>query len=140
MIWDILSTEEKNKVLLKLLVNISKADLKIHEGEFSYLIYICKNLNLDPELIRDYVNENAPVNEILPYSEQDRMNILYHLLFTMNSDSEVNIVEETTVYQLAFKLGFSEEMTREFITLMKQYKIDDIPMEGMINIIRKHNN
>jgi hypothetical protein len=140
MIWDILSTEEKNKVLLKLLVNISKADLKIHEGEFSYLIYICKSLNLDPELIRDYVNENTPVNEILPYSEQERMNILYHLLFTMNSDSDVNIVEETTVYQLAFKLGFSEEMTREFIALMKQYKIDDIPMEGMINIIRKHNN
>lgn len=140
MIWDVLTTEEKNKVLLKLLVNMTKADQKIHEGEFSYLIYVCKNLHLDPELIREYANDTEAINEILPQDEQDRMNILYHLLFMMNADSNVNIEEEIKVYQLAFRLGFTEEMTREFISLMKLHKIDDVPLESMLNIIKKHNN
>lgn len=140
MIWDILTNDEKNRVLLKLLIHISKADSKIHEGEFAYLVYICKNLNLDPQLIREYAGIDENINEILPQSEQDRMNVLYHLLFTMNSDNNVDITEEVKVYQLAFKLGFSEDMTRDFIQLMKQHKIEEMPMNSMLDIIRKHNN
>ena len=140
MIWDILTTDEKNRVLIKLLIHISKADNQIHEGEFAYLIYICKQLNLDPEVIREYANIDGNINEILPNSESDRMNILYHLLFAMNADNNVDLLEENRVYQLAFKLGFSEEMTRDFIQLMKMHKIDEIPMNSMLDIIRKHNN
>lgn len=140
MIWDILTNDEKNRVLLKLLIHISKADSQIHEGEFAYLVYTCKNLNLDPQLIREYAGIDENINEILPQSEQDRMNVLYHLLFTMNSDNNVDITEEVKVYQLAFKLGFSEDMTRDFIQLMKQHKIEEMPMNSMLDIIRKHNN
>jgi uncharacterized tellurite resistance protein B-like protein len=140
MIWDILTNDEKNRVLLKLLIHISKADSQIHEGEFAYLVSICKNLNLDPQLIREYAGIDENINEILPQSEQDRMNVLYHLLFTMNSDNNVDITEEVKVYQLAFKLGFSEDMTRDFIQLMKQHKIEEMPMNSMLDIIRKHNN
>ncbi|MBK8627848.1 MAG: hypothetical protein IPN86_20465 [Saprospiraceae bacterium] len=140
MIWDVLTTDEKNRVLLKLLIHISKADNIIHEREFAYLIHTCKNLNLDPELIREYANLDDNINEIMPNSEQDRMNILYHLLFTMNSDNNVANSEEVKVYQLAFKLGFSEDMTRDFIQLMKMHNIEEIPMSSMLDIIRKHNN
>ena len=93
MIWDILTNDEKNRVLLKLLIHISKADSQIHEGEFSYLIYICKNLNLDHQLISEYAGIDENINEIMPQSEQDRMNVLYHLLFTMNADNNVDITE-----------------------------------------------
>lgn len=140
MIWDILTKEEKNKILLKLLVHMTKADHHVNEGEFSYLIYICRQLHLDPELIKEYANENLTIQEILPTEEQDRMNILYHLLFTMNADSHVDPLEEVKIYQFAFKLGFSEQMTRDFIDLMKAHPIDELPTESMINIIRKHNN
>lgn len=140
MIWDVLTADEKNRVLLKLLIHISKADNLIHEGEFAYLIHICKNLNLNPELIREYASISEDIHEILPTSEQDCMNVLYHLLFTMNADNNVDLTEEVKVYQLAFKLGFSEAMTRDFIQLMKMHKLDELPMNSMIDIIRKHNN
>ncbi len=140
MIWDILSQEEKNTVLLKLMVHVTKADNTLQEGEFAYLLQLCKQLRLDPELIRKFIVESNDLNEILPSSEQERMQILYHLLFTMKSDNAINNVEEKLVYQLAFKLGFSEDMTRDFITLMHQYTIDTVPLNSMLDIIRKHNN
>ncbi len=141
MIWDILTQDEKNKILLKLLVHISKADHALKEGELAYLLHICKILSLDPELIREYMlHQNENIKEILPLMEQDRMNILFHLLFTMKSDNEIHPSEENQIFSLAFKLGFSEEMTKDFIQLMKEHMTGGIPLNGMLEIVRKHNN
>ena len=141
MMWDILTQDEKNKVLLKLLVHISKADLILKEGELAYLLHICRNLSLDPELIRTYMlHQDENIHEILPQTEQDRMNILFHLLFTMKSDQEIHPFEENLIFSLSFKLGFSEEMTRNFIQLMKEHTSDGMPLNGMLEIVRKHNN
>lgn len=139
MIWDIYSKEEKNKILLKLLIYVCKADNIIQEGEFSYLIYMCKNLNLDPQLIKEYA-EIQDINEYLPQLENERMEILYHLLFAMNADSNVAPEEEIIIYQLAFRLGFSEAITKDFILLMKKHSLQEIPTTEMVNIIRKYCN
>jgi hypothetical protein len=139
--WDILTQDEKNKILLKLLVHISKADLIIKEGELAYLLHICRNLGLDPELIRTYIlQQDENIHEILPQTEQDRMNILFHLLFTMKSDYEIHPYEENQIFSLSFKLGFSEDMTRDFIQLMKEHTSEGMPLNGMLEIVRKHNN
>lgn len=139
MIWDLLSEDEKNRIILKLLIHVSKADNMIHEHEFAYLIHVCKNFNLNPQLIKEFA-QISDVNEYLPNEEQDRLAILYHLLFTMNADSDVSPLEEVQVYQLGFRLGFSEDMIRDFIDLMKNHTIQDLSTEKMLNVIRKHNN
>ena len=58
----------------------------------------------------------------------------------MKSDKNIHPIEEIKIYQLSFRLGFSEEMTREFIQLYKENNIDQILQDSMLNIIRKHNN
>ncbi len=140
MLWDVLSNEEKNDVLLKLLVYMSQTDNVINESEFSYLIYVCNNLKIDPEELRKFENVHDVEKDILPTSEQDRVNILYHLLFVMNSDDNISPEEEKAVYHLAFKLGFNEETTRDFIELMKKYKLDELPPGSMLKIINKFQN
>lgn len=140
MLWDVLSNEEKNDVLLKLLVYMSQTDNVLNESEFSYLIYVCNNLKIDPEELRKFENVRDVEKDILPTSEQDRVNILYHLLFVMNSDDNISPEEEQAVYHLAFKLGFSEETTRDFIELMKKYKLDELPPGSMLQIINKFQN
>jgi len=140
MMWDILTQDEKNHILLKLLVHVCKADDVLHENEFAYLLHVCKILKVNPEVIREYMMQDEKINEILPQSEQERMNILYHLLFIMKSDKNIHPIEEIKIYQLSFRLGFSEEMTREFIQLYKENNIDQILQDSMLNIIRKHNN
>lgn len=140
MLWDVLSLKEKNDVLLKLLVYMSQTDNPLNESEFSYLIYVCNKLKIDPEELRKFENIKDIEKDILPTSEQDRVNILYHLLFIMNSDDNINPAEEKAVYQLAFKLGFGEETTRDFINLMKQYKLNELPPGSMLKIINKFQN
>jgi hypothetical protein len=139
MMWDILTNDEKNQAILKILISITKVDEKINENEFAYLVYFCKNVGLDPNLITKFAADNRNLNEIMPVNEQDRMNVLYHALFTMNADNAVDGKEEQMMFLLAFKLGFSESMTRDFINLMKSHTIDNIPMNGMMDIIRKYN-
>jgi uncharacterized tellurite resistance protein B-like protein len=139
MVWDLLTEDEKNRIVLKLLIHVSKADNMIHEREFAYLIYVCKNFNLDPQLIKEYA-QIEDIKEYLPNEEQDRLAVLYHILFTMNADNDVSPLEEVRVYQLGFRLGFSEAMIRDFIELMKNHTIQDLSTEKMINVIRKHNN
>lgn len=139
MMWDILTNDEKNQTVLKILISITKVDEKINENEFAYLVYYCKNVGLDPNLIATLAAESSNLNEVMPIHEQDRMNVLYHALFTMNADSIINSQEEQMMFLLAFKLGFSENMTRDFINLMKSHTIDNIPMNCMIDIIRKYN-
>ncbi len=138
--WDILSNLEKNEVLIKILVHLCKLDNKISENEYTYLIYVCDCLDINPEIIKTLANQDIVINEILPSEEMERVKILYHLLFTINADGNVSIEEENMVYQLAFKLGFHEEMTRDFLNLMKSNTIEELPEKSMINIIKKYNN
>lgn len=141
MFWNDLSFEEKNKIILKLLIRVSTSDLHLQDEEVSYLTYFCKLANINTELIQTYKESTSLEEEVsLPTSEQDRMNILYHLLFVTNADSNVTSDEERAIYKMAFQLGFNENITRDFIELMKLYSIQSIPKDAMIEIIRKYSN
>jgi hypothetical protein len=58
----------------------------------------------------------------------------------MNADSHVDPAEEKVIYQIAFRLGFSETMVNDFLFLMKNYKLDNLPEGSMIQIIQKYSN
>ena len=140
MFWNNLSTQVKNQTILKLLIKMAKADLNFQDEELSYLVYFCKIAQLDAELIRSYQNMDSQDDTQFPLDEQNRMNILYHLLFVINADSNVNQEEERAIFKLAFKLGFNENLTRDFIELMKVYPINELPNDAMIGLIRKYSN
>ncbi|MCE2789091.1 MAG: TerB family tellurite resistance protein [Saprospiraceae bacterium] len=140
MMWEVLTQEEKNKVLLKMMVQVSRADQNLSQKEFAYLIHVCNQLGLDTELIREYSVSSVDLKEILPESEEERMQILYHLLFVMKADEIIQPEEERKLYDLAFRLGFSEPMTRDFIQILKESPIDVIPTSALLDVIRKYLN
>lgn len=140
MLWDVLSNDEKNDVLLKLLVYMSQTDSALNESEFSYLIYVCNKLKINPEELRKFEGVKEIDKDILPNTEQERVNVLYHLLFMMNADDNISKEEEKAIYRISFRLGFNEETTAEFINLMKQYKLNELPPGSMLKIINKFQN
>lgn len=140
MIWDMLSAEEKNHILLKLLVQVCKADHTLQVEEFAYMVHVCNKIGLDPELIRLFIKDKTDPNEIMPVDEHDRMSMLYHLLIMMASDHDVNLLEEQLIFKLAFRLGFHESMTRDFIEVVKTSKVNEMPVNLLLDVIRKHNN
>ena len=140
MIWDILNLEEKNEVLLKILIHFSKVDNTINQQEFSYLWYISQSLNIEPELIRKHIANKSPVNEILPSSESERIQLLSHLLWMVNADSKINPEEENAIYHFALKLGFHEEMISDLIHMIKSKGSMSTLNNSFSEIIKKFSN
>lgn len=140
MLWSLLDEHEKSRILLKILVHLAKADGHIQEQEFSYLLYVVVKLRIDPEELRKIYNEDAELNEILPHDEQDRMNVLYHLLFLMDADKNIDEREEAIIYHFGHRLGFSELMVRDFIQVFRKNDLDDLPPSAMLEIIKKYQN
>lgn len=138
--WELLTQEEKNNILLKLLIFASKTDGIIHKKEFAYLLYVCRNLNVDPETLRDMSVDFETFKEFLPNTEQDRMQFLYHLLFLMKSDETISIEEEKILYHFGFKLGFLEDKIRDFIHVAKRYTLSQLPSNALLDIVKKYNN
>ncbi len=140
MLWESLSNEEKNKARLQLLLRLAKPDLDFNSEELSYLIYFYNNSGLDPELINIYQKDAFFKWQSLPEDEKSRMKILYHLLFAMNADSFVNQDGIRIMHKLSFKLGFHENMTNDFIEIMKIYPLNKLPNDALLSIIRKYSN
>jgi hypothetical protein len=138
--WDLLTQDEKNNILIKILVKLCKIDGKIQEQEYSYIIYVANVLNIKIDIIKEYLINDDELNEVLPSEEIERAKVLYHLLFAINADNIISPEEEEMVYKLAFKLGFHDEMTKDFVELMKTYNLNDLPDQSMVKILRKYNN
>jgi hypothetical protein len=138
--WDILTNDEKNESLIKILIHAAFADGGVDADDLVYLRYVCDCLQMPHDIIEKYSKSDPGDHQILPSDEVDRVKILYHLLFLINADSIIKPEEELVVYNLAFKLGFNELMTREFIELMKTYSVNNLPDRSMISILKKYNN
>ena len=140
MLWDLLEESEKAMVLLKILSHLAKVDGNISENEFSYLIHLSSKLNISLEEVRSIFMNEDELNEILPVDEQDRMLVLYHLLFMTDADKIIKPEEEKLLFHFGLKLGFSEFMVKDFIGVFKKHDLDDIPPDAMLSIIKRYQN
>ncbi|MBK6785295.1 MAG: hypothetical protein IPG79_17225 [Saprospiraceae bacterium] len=104
------------------------------------ILFMSPKLHLPLEKVREIMISEEDLNEILPHDENERMNVLYHLLFMMEADKIIDPEEIKMIYHFALKLGFSEKMVEEFILIFKTYDIDDLPPDAMLKIIQKYQN
>lgn len=93
--------------LISLLVQLSKSDQNFDDFEFSYILQVGYNVGLSQSQIENAIRSNTKKELVFPKSEQDRMNILYYLLFLMKIDKSVDEKEIELIHHYGFKLGFS---------------------------------
>lgn len=79
---------------------------------------------------------NGEDEVILPLEEQERMTVLYYLVFLMQSDGDITKEEEVSIYHFGHRLGFREELLRNFIELANKYQGQAIPAEKMLEKVR----
>ncbi len=126
--------------LVSLLIRLSKSDERIHTNEARFIMDIGTQLGLDTSEITEI--ENNPQDYPLrpPKSEQDRVKILYHLLFMMKMDGEVSDDESKLINQIGLKLGFRPEMVNAMIKLIHEHIKTDVPPEKMLEILKRYLN
>ena len=140
MLDDYQQLNERNKAVLAILITMSQVDQQVDQIEKQFILDVSRQLGLsldEVETIRE-----QPETFILrpPKSEQDRMTILYYLLFTMRVDGQIKPKEEELCHKVGFRLGFNNLMIDDLIQVMKDHPKGEVPPEKMLNEIKKYLN
>lgn len=131
---------EKNRSIVAMLVEMMKADQFSSPIEDAYVKYVAMHLGISEDEVDLIKNKPEQFPFVAPESEQDRMTILYYLLFTMRVDGEIKEKEEAICHKVGLKLGFNPALTQDLIQVMKKYAKDEVPPEAMLEQIRKYLN
>lgn len=130
----------KTKELLSALIQLSKADNYFDEFEFTYLLKVGKHIGLDDDVVESMIQQSKKIPLSIPKDEEERMTILYYMLFLMKINNIINDEEKELVHHYGFKLGFSANMIDDFIRLMESSGQRKVKANDMLKVIRKYQN
>jgi uncharacterized tellurite resistance protein B-like protein len=133
------SLNQKQTHILTLLM-LAEADNNDHQNEIRFIKHVAGRIGLSEQDVDDIDKHPERLTFSLPVTEQDRMTILYDLLFLMKIDGSVVETEKELVQELGKRLGFRMDMIEEFIEVMMRYIGQAIPPNVLLDIIKKYMN
>lgn len=128
-------TGDQRRDIIKLLMQLAKADGVIQNQEKLFIVDACKNLGIDINEIKENDDDIR-----FPKTEQERMTVLYYLLFMMNSDGNISNEEVIFIKKIGFKLGFRARLIEDMLETLAQYPDQQIPPNALVNNIKKYLN
>lgn len=131
---------EKRKSHILNLVKLAQADGKWHENEKKFVASVAKRIGLTDEEHEDLIFYPDRIKFVPAISERERIIILYDLLFMMKMDGKVNQDEEMLCMELGLRLGFNPAMIDEMIQVMKDYTGNQVPQDGLLDVLKKYMN
>ncbi len=130
----------ESEELLSALIQLSRSDDYFDEFEFTYILKVGRHLGVHDDKVENMIKSSLDLKLQIPKDEKDRMTILYYLLFLMKVDNIIHEEEKAMVHHYGLKLGFSQTMINEFISLMEKSGTENLDTEEMLTIIRKYQN
>lgn len=129
----------KNNTLL-LLLALTNADDKSNLNEQKFILDIAKQLGINQDELTHLQNSFKYFKIEIPNTEAERMTILYQLLFLMRIDGDIAAKEKQVIHNIAIKFGVHPDLTNDLINIMVEYLQKNIPIEEMLNNIKKYLN
>lgn len=140
MLEDYKEVHARNKAIIAMLVNMAEVDNDLDLVEQQFIMDIAYQIGLNGDEIEDVFSNPDQFVLKPPKYDEERMTILYYLLFTMRIDGKIMPAEEELCYKAGLRLGFNHEMVEELIQVMKNYLYEEIPSELLLDAIRKYLN
>lgn len=131
--------DQKQTHILTLLM-LAEADNRDHINEIRFINNVAGRIGLSEMDVQEIDKHPERLTFSLPESEEDRMTMLYDLLFLMKIDGVVAEEEKELVRELGVRLGFRISMVEEFIQTIAQYVGQQVPANALLDIIRKYMN
>lgn len=126
--------------IIAIIVLEAQADKEFSVLEKKYLAFAAKTLGLSDTAISAIRLQPSAYEMTPPPSEQERMNILYFLLFMMRADKNITKQEEDMCHHIGFRLGFRRELISDLIDVMRDCLDKEIPPNAMVERIRAYLN
>lgn len=128
------------KYIIAMIVQEAQADAHFSTLEKRYLSFVAKDLGISEAEVAA-IRLNPGNYEIAPpQNEQERMNVLYFLLFMLRSDKEISKEEEALCHHIGFRLGFRRELISDLINVMRDCLDKEIPPHAMVDRIKTYLN
>jgi hypothetical protein len=131
--------DQKQTHILTLLM-LAEADNRDHVNEIRFINNVASRIGLSELDVQEIDKHPERLTFSLPESEEDRMTVLYDLLFLMKIDGNVAEEEKELVRELGVRLGFRISMVEEFIQTIAKYVGQQVPANALLDIIRKYMN
>ena len=131
--------DQKQTHILTLLM-LAEADDRDHVNEIRFINNVAGRIGLGESDVQEINKHPERLTFSLPESEEDRMTVLYDLLFLMKIDGNVAEEEQELVRELGARLGFRISMVEEFIQTIAKYVGKQVPSNALLDIIRKYMN
>ena len=132
--------KEGKKAIIALLFQMADADEAVDPKEEKFVYDVAAYIGLTPSDVQSVKDNPTDHRFVAPPEEQERMNILYYLLFAMAVDGRIEEEEERLCYKAGLRLGFNDRMTADLIAVMKQYLNKEMPGDALIKEIKKYLN
>ena len=129
-----------NAMIIQLLYEMALADDRLDQRETRFIFDIGKRLDLDTATIEGIIGSKDKYPLEPPKTDEGRMSVLYYLLFQMKIDGTVSEEEKDLVRKVGLRLGFRGELTDELIDIIQDHVAKEIPVEIMLDAIRKYLN
>ncbi|MFH2094280.1 MAG: TerB family tellurite resistance protein [Bacteroidota bacterium] len=124
--------------LLTELIKLSRADKKVTQDEYNFMLAMAKTLAVSKEdfdrLFNDYVEFDPPV------FEADRIIQFYRMVLLMNFDQHVDDSELVFVREAGIRLGLSPGAVEAVFIEMKKGNRGMIPEAKLIEIFKTYHN
>ena len=130
----------KSEELISALIHLSKVDNYFDQFEFTYILKVGRHIGLDDQKVERMIKNNTRLQLSIPESEEDRIGIMYYMLFLMKIDTIIHEEEKGLMHHYGFKLGFSRAMIDDFIIIMEKNKFKNVETKDMLDVLRKYQN
>ena len=134
-----LADEAKRENSVSIVSLMSKVDGKIHENEFVYLIKLGLSLGLTDDKVREIIYADEEF-VFVPKSEEDRVTILYYLIFLIKVDGVIDKEEVNLMHHFGLKLGFSPLLISNIIDVIKSETLEEMGHDSLLNEVKKYLN
>lgn len=131
--------DQKQTHILTLLM-LAEADDVDHENEIRFINNVAVRIGLSAADVIEIDKHPERLTFSLPETEKDRMTVLFDLLFLMKIDGNVAEEEKELVRELGVRLGFRISMIEDFIKVMSNNIGKEVPVNILLDIIRKYMN
>ena len=134
-----LADDAKKENIVAIVTQMSKVDGLVHENEFIYLLKLGLSLGLSEGKVREIVSSKEKFL-FVPKSEQERVTILYYLIFLIEVDGVIDKTEEDMLHYFGLKLGFNPLLINSFINIVKSQSGEKIGSNALLNEVKKYLN
>lgn len=139
MKWEELDRKQQSIQIIRILRSVSIADGALTHSELDLIRKVGDYYGLSSDEVDDELITDEPLIS-LPRDENDRIKILYYMLYLIKADHVVDQEEVKLIHHFGLKLGFREKMLDKLVDISKANIGKGLPLEKMLDTIRQYLN